>query len=404
MEFYTLTLANGLRCIHKRVKSPVAYCALVINAGSRDELASEHGLAHFTEHTMFKGTARRKAYQINCRLENLGGELNAFTTKEDTTVHATVLRGDFAKAVELISDVVFGATFPEHEIDKERKVVIDEINTYRDMPADRIFDEFESLMFGPSSLGRNILGTKSSVNRFRSEDIRLFTRRNYTPDQMVFSSIGNISQSAFEKTVEKYFGSIPATRRTVERQCVPAYVPFSKTGHHATHQAHCIIGWRAYDLYHASRMPLALLVNILGGPSANSLLNVQLRERNGLSYNVDASYAPLTDTGLASVYFSCDKVNTQQCTDIAYSIIERLKTQPLSARQLSMAKRQFIGQMAVSMDSNEGYMLGVGKSFLVYGEVDEMSDICAKIKAVTSQQLMEIASDVFKDGSILIYT
>ena len=403
MEFFTLTLPNGLRCIHKRVKSPVAYCALVINAGSRDELAGEHGLAHFTEHTMFKGTARRKAYQINCRLENLGGELNAFTTKEDTTVHATVLRGDFAKAAELISDVVFNATFPEHEVDKERKVIIDEINTYRDMPADRIFDEFDSLMFGASPLGRSILGTKNSVNRFKSEDIRNFTRRTYTPDQMVFSSIGDIPQSTFEKTVEKYFGSIPAAERTFERQCAPALVPFDKTAHHSTHQAHCILGWRAYDLFHPSRLPLALIVNILGGPSANSLLNVQLRERNGLSYNIDASYAPLTDTGVASVYFSCDKENTLRSLELVGSVIERLKTQPLSARQLSMAKRQFIGQMAVSMDSNESYMLGIGKSFLVYGEVDEMSAICAKIKAITSQQLMEIASDVFKDASTLIY-
>ncbi len=404
MEFFTLTLDNGLRCIHKRIKSPVAYCALVTNTGSRDESAGEHGLAHFTEHTIFKGTARRKAYQINCRLENLGGELNAFTTKEDTTVHATVMRGDFAKAAELISDVVFNATFPEHEIDKERKVIIDEINTYRDMPSDRIFDEFDSLMFGPSPLGRNILGTKSSVNRFGSEDIRNFTKRTYTPDQMVFSSIGDISQSAFERTVQKYFGQIPAAKRTFERQGPPAYVPFAKTAHHSTHQAHCILGWRAYDLNHASRLPLALIVNILGGPSANSLLNVLLRERNGLSYNIDASYAPLTDTGLASVYFSCDKDNTQQCLELATSVIDQLKTQPLSARQLSMAKRQFIGQIAVSMDSNESYMLGVGKSFLVYGEVDEMPAICSKIKAITSQQLTDIAADVFKDVSTLIYT
>ncbi len=403
MEFFTYTLANGLRCIHKRVKSSVAYCALVVNAGSRDELAHEHGLAHFTEHTMFKGTVRRKAYQINCRLENLGGELNAFTTKEDTTVHATVLRGDFPKAVELISDVVFGATFPEHEIDKERKVVVDEINTYRDLPADRIFDEFESLMFGPSSLGRNILGTKSSVSRFSGDDIRRFTGRTYTPDQMVFSSIGNISESAFVRTVERYFGGVPAAVRGFEREKVPAYVPFARTAHHATHQAHCVMGWRAPGLHHASRLPLALLVNILGGPSANSLLNVHLRERNGLSYNVDASYAPLTDTGLASVYFSCDKDKTQQCLDLALSVIGRLKTVPLTARQLSMAKRQFIGQMAVSMDSNEGYMLGVGKSLLVYGQVDEMSEICSKVRSVTAQSLMDMASEIFIEPSTLIY-
>lgn len=403
MEFFTYTLSNGIRCIHKRVKSPVAYCALVINAGSRDELPHEHGMAHFAEHTIFKGTARRKAYQINCRLENLGGELNAFTTKEDTTVHATVLRSDFAKAVELISDIVFGATFPEHEIDKERKVIIDEINTYRDMPSDKIFDEFESLMFGPSALGRNILGTKSSVRKFGSEDIKRFTSRTYTPDQMVFSSIGNISESVFVRIVEKYLGGIPASRRSFERQAAASYVPFSKTAHHSTHQAHCIIGNRAYDLNHPSRMPLALLVNMIGGPSANSLLNVLLRERNGLSYNIDASYAPLTDTGMASIYFSCDNDKTGQCMDLVYSALEKLKTQPITARQLSMAKRQFIGQMAVSMDNNESYMLGVGKSFLVYGEVDEMPEICSKIRAVTAQQLMEIASEIFSGMSALIY-
>ncbi len=404
MEFYTFTLPNGIRCIHKRVRSSVAHCALTVNAGSRDELAAEHGMAHLVEHSIFKGTEHRRAFHINSRLENLGGELNAYTTKEDTTVHATTLKTDFPKAAELIADIVFHSTFPEHEVEREKQVVIDEINTYRDIPQEMIYDRFEALMFPGAPLGRNILGSKQSVKKFNSTTVKKFISRTYTPDQMVFSAVGNISEKVFVRTAERYFGGIPAARRGFERVAPPAYTPFEEIGpRNGNHQAHCIIGNRAYSLDDPRRLPLALLVNILGGPAANSRLNTVLRERNGLSYNIEAGYSPLTDAGFAGVYFSCDKDKIDRCRELVNSELQRAMETPLTPRQLSMAKKQYIGQFSISMEGNEGYMLGAAKSFLVYNEIDSPQTIVRKINAITADEIMSVACDVFTNTSILVY-
>ncbi len=306
MEFFTYKLPNGIRGIHRQVKGSVAHCALVIGAGSRDEHPDQYGLAHFTEHAFFKGTEHRRAWQVNCRLENLGGELNAFTTKEDTTIHATTLRGDFAKAAELIADIAFRSTFPDRELEREKEVIADEINTYKDSPADMIYDTFEDLLFADSELGHNILGRKASLMRYDGDAIRAFTARTHTTDQMVFSSIGNFSAKAAEAVAARYFADRPATVRGFERVAPAAYAPFEKTVVKHTHQTHCIIGNRACGIGEEQRLPLALLANILGGPSANSLLNVVLREKNGLSYNIEASYTPYGDTGIVAIYFSSD--------------------------------------------------------------------------------------------------
>ncbi len=404
MEFYTFTLPNGIRCIHKRVRSSVAHCALTVNAGSRDEFATEHGIAHLTEHSIFKGTEHRRAFHINCRLENLGGELNAYTTKEDTTIHATTLKTDFPKAAELISDIVFHSTFPEHEVEREKQVVIDEINTYRDIPQEMIYDRFEALMFPGSPLGRNILGTKQSVKKFNPAAVKKFISRTYTPDQMVFSAVGNISEKAFVRTAERYFGDVPAAVRSFERVAPPAYAPFEEIGpRNGNHQAHCIIGNRAYSLDDSRRLPLALLVNVLGGPAANSRLNTVLRERNGLSYNIEAGYSPFTDTGFAGVYFSCDKDKIERCRELVGVEFQRVIETPLTPRQLSMAKKQYIGQFSISMDGNEGYMLGAAKSFLVYNEIDSPQTIVRKIGAITADAIMDAARDIFTDTSIVVY-
>lgn len=287
MEFTTYTLPNGIRGIHRRIKGNVTHCALLVNAGSRDELKNQFGLAHFTEHALFKGTEHRKAYQVNCRLENLGGELNAFTTKEDTTIHATTLRSDFSKAVELIADVAFHSTFPDRELEKEKEIIYDEINTYKDSPADMIYDTFEEMLFAGSELGHNILGRKSSLARFSGESIREFVARTHTTDQMVFSSIGNLSAKSVETTVARYLNDIKSSARDFSRRQPAAVEPFSRIVTKHTHQTHCIIGARAQGINDAERLPLALLVNLLGGPSANSLLNVLVREKNGLSYNIE---------------------------------------------------------------------------------------------------------------------
>ena len=304
MEFYTYTLPNGIRGIHRQVKGSVAHCALVIDAGSRDEHPDEYGLAHFTEHAFFKGTRRRRAWQVNCRLENLGGELNAFTTKEDTTIHATTLRGDFAKAAELIADIAFRSTFPERELEREKEVIADEINTYKDSPADMIYDTFEDLLFAESELGHNILGRKAALARYDGDAIRAFTARTHTTDRMVFSSIGNIAPRTAEAVARRYFAAEEASQRGF-RRAAPAYTaPFAKEVARHTHQTHCIIGNRACAIGDEDRLPLALMTNILGGPSANSLLNTVIREKHGLSYNIEASYTPYTDTGIVAIYFS----------------------------------------------------------------------------------------------------
>ena len=402
-EFETYTLPNGIKGIHRRTRSSVAHCALVINAGTRDEHKDEYGLAHFAEHAIFKGTKRRKAYQINCRLENRGGELNAYTTKEDTTIHATTLRSDFSKAVELIADVAFNSTFPERELAKEREVIVDEINTYKDSPADMIFDTFEDSIFAGSELGHNILGTKAALMRHTSESIKRFVARTHTTDQMVFSSIGNMSVKSVQSVVAKYLAEQAISTRDFKRIAPEKVEPFERVVNKHTHQTHCIIGARAYDINDDKRLPLSLLVNILGGPSANSRLNTVLREKNGLSYNTEAVYTPYNDCGMVAIYFSSDHHNADLCRELIDNELRTLRTTPPTARQLSMIKRQFLAQMAISMENNEGYMLGAGKSYLVHDEIDTLEEVYRKVSAVKGEQIMEVAEEIFANTSTLIY-
>ena len=402
-EFETYRLPNGIKGIHRRVRSSVTHCALVVNAGTRDEHKDEYGLAHFAEHAIFKGTKRRKAYQINCRLENRGGELNAYTTKEDTTIHATTLRSDFAKAVELVADVAFNSTFPEKELAKEREVIVDEINTYKDSPADMIFDTFEDSIFAGSELGHNILGTKVALMRHTSESIKQFVARTHTTDQMVFSSIGNMSVKSVQNIAAKYLAEQEATTRAFKRSAPAAVEPFERVVNKHTHQTHCIVGARAYDINDDKRLPLSLLINILGGPSANSRLNTVLREKNGLSYNTEAIYTPYNDCGMVAIYFSSDHHNADLCRELIDKELRSLRTTPPSARRLAMIKRQFLAQMAISMENNEGYMLGAGKSYLVHDEIDTLEEVYRKVSAVTAEQIMEVAEDIFAHTSTLIY-
>ena len=362
-EFHTYTLPNGIRGIHRQVRGNVAHCALVVGAGTRDELKSEYGLAHFAEHAFFKGTQRRRAYQVNCRLENLGGELNAYTTKEDTTLHATVLRGDFAKAVELLADVAFRSTFPERELEREREVIFDEINTYKDSPADRIYDDFEDLLFAGSALGHNILGSKTALARYHSEHIHAFVRRTHTTDQMVFSSIGNIAPRRIEAIAARYFADMPATVRSFCRTAPAPVAPFERSIARHTHQSHCI----------------------------------------GLSYSIEGSYSPYGDAGIVAIYFSSDHDNCDRCLELVRGQIDSLRTRRLSTRRLALAKKQFVAQLAISMESNEGYMLGAGKSYLVHSEVDTMEEVYRKISDLQAGELLEVANEVLASPSLLVY-
>lgn len=402
-EFFTYTLTNGIRCVLKAVRSQVCYCSMTIGAGSRDEREEERGVAHLLEHTLFKGTTKRKAYQVNCRLENLGGEINAFTTKEETVVHATVMRGDFAKAVELMDDIIFHSTFPHEEVEKEKEVIADEINMYKDSPDERIYDDFEDLLFADSELGHNILGTKRSLSKLHTEQIKAFIERNYTTDKMVFAVIGNISPKRFVATVERYFGAEKATTRSTERVAPKSIDIFSKTITKQQHQVRQVIGTRAYALDDKRRLSLILLTNLLGGPSAASRLNIALRERRALTYCVEALYTPLSDCGMFSIYFSCEKEKLEQCRDILNKELARVMNEPLTPRQLAIAKRQFIGGFAISAENNEVYMLSVGKSFLAFGGVDSLEEVYRKVDEIRPEDIMAVAKDILPNLSSLTY-
>lgn len=405
MEFEMLALPNGLRFVHKRVKSAVAYCGLTINAGTRDELEHEHGMAHFLEHVLFKGTKTRSSLKIATMLESQGGDLNAFTAKEETAVHAVVLRSDLSKAFDVISDIVFSSTFPPAELEKEKDVVRDEINLYRDSPSEAIFDEFEELLFPSSSLGRSILGSAGSLRTFSAQRVRSFVNRCYTTDRMVFSSVGSFGVERVAKLADKYFAQRPRSSAQSKRAPAPAYSAFSKTCKKSTHQAHCLLGNRTFGYTHGSRFALYLLVNMLGGPSQNSRLSLALRETHGLAYGVEVASTLYSDCGAATIYFGTEKSAVEKCLSVVNGELEKIRSGKLTAAQLNRAKKQLLGQIAIGSESNEQAMLGMGKSLLVYGKIDSSREVEEHIRAVTAEQVQALACEVFnpKSMSALIY-
>jgi predicted Zn-dependent peptidase len=406
MEFETLTLPNGLRFVHKRVKSAVAYCGLTINAGTRDELEHEHGLAHFLEHVLFKGTKTRSSLKISTLLESRGGDLNAFTTKEETAVHTVALRCDLEKAVDIIADIVFNPTFPPAELEKEKDVVRDEINLYRDSPSELIFDEFEELIFPASSLGRSILGSAKSLRSFSQRGVLDFVDRCYTTDQMVFSSVGHFGVERVAKLAEKYFAHLPCSAVRRQREPIPAsYCAFKKLNRKPTHQAHCLLGNRTFGYAHANRFALYLLVNMLGGPSQNSRLSLALRETHGLAYSVEVASTLYSDCGVTTIYFGTERSAVEKCLSIVDKELEKLRAGNLTAAQLNRAKRQLLGQIAIGSESNEHTMLGMGKSLLAYGKVDPAKEVEEHIRAVTAEQVRALACEVFNPETMssLIY-
>lgn len=403
MEFFIRKLPNGIRAIHKRVKSNVVYIAITINAGSRDENEQEHGVAHLTEHLLFKGTESRKAHHINSRLENLGGELNAFTTKEETVIHATALKSDLNKAMELLADVVFRSTFDAKEVAKEREIIFDEINLYKDSPSEMIFDEFEDLLFSGSSFGHNILGTKATLKKLNRESLIRFVDRTYNTDNIIVSVIGNVSEKRFEQALERYFGSFAISTRSFDRETPASIAPFNTVINKGRMQSHAIIGSTAYNLYDEKRLPLALLINTLGGPLANSILNSVVRERYGLTYNIEANYSPFSDSGVASIYFTSEKDNVDRCLELIDKEVRKIKDGGLTPRRLSISKRQFVGQLSIAMENSEAYMLSAAKSLLCYDVVDTPETIFKKVDLVNNSDIMEVANEIFSNTSSLIY-
>ncbi|MDR3180781.1 MAG: insulinase family protein [Prevotellaceae bacterium] len=406
METCQLTLPNGLRIVHRQSRSNVVYCGLAVNAGSRDEPLAEHGIAHFVEHMLFKGTKKYSAHFINNRLENVGGELNAFTAKEETVVHATILKNDLGKALELIADMTFNPTFPSKEFEKERLVILDEINAYKDNPAEQIFDDFEDRLFAQTAVGRSILGNEQSLASLAPQQLFHFVTQYYHPQNMILSIVGKISVKRIEQLSAKYFGAFEARSRTLNHTAPGPYAPFHILQPRNTYQAHCMLGNRAYSLYHPKRVAMSLFTNYLGGPASNSLLSTLLREKHGLVYTVEANYSPYADCGAFSIYFGTDKENVQKCRDIISAAFEKLRETPLEGRALQRIKKQLIGQLAIAADNAESQMISQAKSVLAFNIVETPEQIKEKINAVTAAELQEIAEEMLHPDrlSTLIYT
>jgi predicted Zn-dependent peptidase len=405
MDLLLSKLDNGIRLVHMPISGLVAHCGLIINTGSRDETQKEHGIAHFIEHMLFKGTIKRKAYHILSRLEDVGGELNAYTTKEETAIHASFLKEDYERAIELISDITFSSTFPEKEIEKEKDVVIEEINSYLDSPSELIFDDFEELIFANQPIGRNILGTPESVKSFTKKDLTNFISKNYDTNQMVFCSVGNISEIKLLKLFRANFSHITTEKNAQRNNKTWLYKPASVTKKMDTYQNHCIMGNIAYDLKDERRMGMFLLNNILGGQGLNSRLNLSLREKNGLAYNVESSYSPYCDTGIFSIYFGTDSQYLEKSMAIALAELKKLRSSKLGTIQLSKAKNQIKGYLARGYENHESLMLSLGKSLLIFNRIDTIGELCNKIDSVTASELLSTANDIFEPSkmSTLIY-
>ncbi len=399
------TLSNGLRIIQVPSPTPVAYCGFAIDAGTRDETSGEQGMAHFVEHLIFKGTTKRKAWHILNRMERVGGDLNAFTNKEETIIYTAFLAEHFARAVELLADIVFHSTFPKNEIPKEVDVILDEIQSYEDSPSDLIFDDFENLIFKGHSLGRNILGDPNLLKTFGSDDALNWTRRFYKPSNMVFFFYGNVDFRHLVRCVEKYVGEIPDSKAEKLYVPLPDYLPERRVIHRDTHQAHVMIGCRSYDAHNEKRTGLYLLNNILGGPGMNSRLNIALREHRGLVYSVESNLTSYTDTGVFSIYFGCDPKDVDTCLTLVEKELKRLCMARLTDSQLAAAKKQIIGQIAVASDNFENLALDMGKTFLHYNRYESQEEVFQRIEALSADCLMEVANEIFDEHrrSVLIY-
>ncbi|MBC3787865.1 M16 family metallopeptidase [Spirosoma utsteinense] len=397
MEDYEVyTLPNGIRIAHKQIPhTQIAHCGIMLDIGSRDEQPHQQGLAHFWEHMAFKGTEKRKSYHIITRLENIGGELNAYTTKEKVCFHASVLGVHFEKAAELLADITFHSIFPEKQIERERDVILEEMAMYYDSPEDAIQDDFDELVFPNHALGGNILGTTETVSSFRREDLQRFIAENYDTERIVFASVSNLPFRQVVKVAEKYFRDVPTQHTNRTRQKPTQYVAKHTRVERPITQAQCALGRPAYGLTDPRRLPFFMLVNLLGGPGMNSRLNLNLREKYGLVYSIDASFTPYLDTGFLGIYFGTDPKKVDKAHSLIMKEMKRLREQPLTTLQLHQTKEQLIGQLAMAEESNNSFMLMMAKSLLDINRVEALNDIFSDIKAVTSSELQTLAQDVF---------
>lgn len=404
MTYNYHTLPNGIRLLHQYADYPAAHCGVFIDTGSRDEREDENGLAHFIEHTIFKGTKKRKAWHILNRLESVGGELNAYTSKEETVIYSSFLKQHYERALELIADLIHNSVFPDKELKKEKEVIADEINSYKDTPGEEILDVFDELLFQGHPIGRNILGTQESLKKFNRSMIMDFIARNYKPEKIVICSVGKIDFGKLIKLAMKHF-MIPGKENldSMNNRGLPAHqrIPvtetsvFSKTVIKPVFQAHCVIGTAAYPRNHPNRYPMILLNNILGGPAMNSRLNITVRERYGYSYHIDSNYQPYSDTGIFNIYMGCDESSLDKAINLVHRELKLLREVKLGSLQVHLARQQIQGQITLGNESNINRMLAIGKSHLHNHEVKTLEELITIFDRITSSDLIECAREVF---------
>lgn len=400
MNLYnTMTLSNGLRVIHQPSDSNVVYCGYELNVGTRNEEPGYEGMAHFCEHVSFKGTKRRKSWHISNALESVGGDLNAYTNKEDTVYYAAVLKEHTARAIDLLTDIVFYSTYPQAEIDKEVEVICDEIESYNDSPAELIYDEFENLLFANHALGHNILGTAERVRSFKTADAQRFTQRYYRPENSIFFLYGDVDFKRVVRLLERATSDFTPSKPIIEpalNQPLPPNMPDFIEKNHGTHQAHVMVGTRGYDIHDKRRMSLYLLNNLLGGPGMNARLNLSLRERHGLVYTVESSMVSYCDTGVWAIYFGCDPKDVGRCLKLVHKELDRVIQKPLSDTQLRAVKKQIKGQIGVACDNRESFALDFGKSYLHYGWERDLNSLFRHIDEVTAESMQQVAAELMQ--------
>jgi len=391
--------------VHHQSNSTVSHCGFMVGTGSRDEKPKESGMAHFIEHMIFKGTANRKAYHVLSWIENYGGDLNAFTTKEETCIYASFLSPHYERSIELFADVAFNSIFPEKEMQKEKSVIFDEINSYNDSPSEQIFDDFEALLFDGHPLAENILGTPKTVNSFKRNDVFRFLKRNYRKDNMVFASVGNINFKKLIYLLEKHFEAHQITGSGNSRQDFANYKPITKIEEKGSFLSHLMIGNIAYSRMDERRLPLLLLNNILGGPALNSRLNLSLREKYGYAYSIESMYQPYSDTGMFAIYLGTDNRNLEKSIKVVKRELKNLRENQLGTAQFSRAKKQLAGQLAIQFESRQNEMLAIAKSYLYRPVVQSMESFLKEIKNLQANSLLEVANEVLaeKQLSMLVF-
>lgn len=394
-------LPNGIRILFKHFPSPITHCCFVLNAGSRDELPGKEGLAHFIEHLLFKETERRNTPQILNRLELVGADLNAYTTKEYTCIHASLLKQHLERTVDLFEDILFHSTFPEEEMEKERGVILDEIASYQDQPEEAIQDDFEELLFAGHPIGKNILGTPESVTALSGNDIKQFTLANNNTHQMVFAVYGDYDFNKLIKLCEKYFGNV-AENNNQKNRIAPdiiesAYQAIKKP----IAQTHCVLGGRAYPSAHKNKYGLLLLNNVLGGMGMSNRLNLEIREKYGIAYTIESNYTSLTDTGIFSIYFGTDAGKAEKALKLVHKELKKLRDNKLGTVQLKQAKEKFIGQIALAEENRMNLIISMAKSLLDFDHIDTLEDIFNKINGVTAEDLLEISNEIFDNDRMI---